>query len=75
MATEFNAEFINRRMEEHRRWQHAALHELLTEVIDEVHALPPRKPRTGLLFEDDSLLGKQEYDVAARFARRQVLTL
>jgi hypothetical protein len=51
MATSFNAEFIERRMTEHRRWQHEAEHCLVEEMIEEIQALPKRQPRTGRLFD------------------------
>lgn len=51
MAIKFNAEFIERRMEEHQRWQHAVEYELIEEIIDEVQQLPMRKPKSGRLFE------------------------
>lgn len=50
MATEFNHEFIERRLSEHRRFQHDLEAEWTHEIIDEVQALPKRKPRTGDLF-------------------------
>lgn len=48
----FNAEFIERRFAEHRRWQHAALHQLIEEVIEEIQTLPTRKPKSGYLFDE-----------------------
>lgn len=51
MATEFNAAFIERRMAEHQRWQHEVEYALIEEIIDEVQALPKRRPKTGRLFE------------------------
>lgn len=53
MATEFNAAFIERRMAEHQRWQHEVEYALIEEIIDEVQALPKRKPKSGRLFELD----------------------
>jgi hypothetical protein len=50
---EFNAEFINRRMELHRRMQQEAVHKLVEEIIEEAQALPRRKPKTAELFEED----------------------
>jgi hypothetical protein len=47
----FNAQFIEQRMAEHRRWQHAVEYELIEEIIDEVQQLPMRKPKSGRLFE------------------------
>jgi hypothetical protein len=47
----FNREFIERRMAEHQRWQHAVEYALIEEIIDEVQALPKRKPKSGELFE------------------------
>ena len=49
--TKFDAAFIERRMEQHRRWQHAAEHALIEEIIEEVQQLPRRKPKSGRLFE------------------------
>lgn len=49
--TKFDAAFIERRMEQHRRWQHQAEHALIEEIIDEVQEMPKRRPRTGRLFE------------------------
>lgn len=50
MATKFAAEFLEQRMDEHRRFQHDLEDQYLNEIIDEVQALPKRKPRTGYLF-------------------------
>jgi hypothetical protein len=48
----WSAEFLERRMAEHQRWQHAAENALIEDIIDEVQALPPRAPRkSGRLFE------------------------
>jgi len=48
----FNAEFIERRMAEHKRQMHALECRLIEEAIDEVQQLPPRAPkRSGYLFE------------------------
>jgi hypothetical protein len=47
----FDVEFIERRMEQHRRWQHQAEHCLIEEIIEEVQAMPKRKIRAGRLFE------------------------
>ncbi|HEX4284661.1 MAG TPA: hypothetical protein VHZ28_06180 [Terracidiphilus sp.] len=63
MAIKFDAEFIERRMEEHRRWQQQLLHALMEEVIDEVQELPKRKPRTARLFE--ALPAHLQWSVAA----------
>lgn len=52
MATEFNEAFLERRMAEHRRWQHEIEYALVEEIIDEVQALPKRTPKTGRLFLD-----------------------
>jgi hypothetical protein len=49
--TKFTAEFLERRMAEHRRWQHEVEYALIEEIIDEVQALPKRRPKTGRLFE------------------------
>lgn len=51
MEIKFNAEFIEQRMAEHRRWQHAVEYELIEEIIDEVQQLPMRKPKSGRLFD------------------------
>lgn len=50
MATKFTWDFIEQRMAEHRRWQHAVEYELIEEIIDEVQQLPMRKPKSGRLF-------------------------
>jgi hypothetical protein len=47
----WSAEFLERRMEQHRIWQHEAEHCLIEEVIEEVQALPRRQARAGRLFE------------------------
>jgi hypothetical protein len=48
----WTAEFLEQRMAEHQRWQHAAENALIEEIIDEVQALPARAPRkSGRLFE------------------------
>jgi len=52
MAIEFNREFIERRMELHRRMQQEAVHKLVAEIIEEAQALPRRKPKTAELFEE-----------------------
>ena len=49
--TKFTAEFLERRMAEHQRWQHAVEYLLIEEIIEEVQALPKRQPKTGRLFE------------------------
>lgn len=46
----FDAAFIERRMAEHKRWQHEAEYAMIEEILDEVQALPKRKPKTGRLF-------------------------
>ena len=38
MATKLDAAFLDRRMAEHKRWQHDALKELLDDVMDEMYA-------------------------------------
>lgn len=48
--TKFDAAFIERRMAEHQRWRHEVEYALIEEIIDEVQALPARKPKTGRLF-------------------------
>jgi hypothetical protein len=50
-TTAFTAAFLERRMAEHRRWQHEAQYALIEEIIDEVQELPKRKPRTARLFD------------------------
>jgi len=47
----WSAEFLERRTEEHRRWLHAIEHELIEEIIDEIQALPKRKPKSANLFD------------------------
>ena len=54
MATKWNDEFVERRMAQHRRWQHAVESEAIREIIDEVQTLPIRKPKSGQLFESCS---------------------
>jgi hypothetical protein len=46
----WSAEFLEQRMAEHKRWQHEVEYALIEEIIDEVQALPKRKPKTGRLF-------------------------
>lgn len=46
----FDAAFIERRMKEHKSWQRRVEYAMLEEIIDEVHALPRRQPKTGRLF-------------------------
>lgn len=53
MATKFDAAFIERRMEQHRRWRHHTEKKLIEEIIDEVQTLPKREPRSGMLLEFD----------------------
>ncbi|HZW97198.1 MAG TPA: hypothetical protein VFF64_29915 [Candidatus Eremiobacteraceae bacterium] len=48
--TKWSMEFVERRMEAHRRWQHEVEYALIEEIIDEVQALPKRQPKTGRLF-------------------------
>jgi hypothetical protein len=51
VATEtFNHNFIERRMAEHQRMQHDLEAQWTHEIIDEVQALPKRRPRSGDLF-------------------------
>lgn len=50
MATKFDGAFIERRMAEHKRFQHDLEAQWVNEIIDEVQALPKRKPRSGDLF-------------------------
>lgn len=49
---EWNQEFIERRMEEHRRWQNRETHRLLEEAIEDIQNLPMRKPKSGYLFDE-----------------------
>jgi hypothetical protein len=44
------AAILEQRMAEHKLWQHEAEYALIEEIIDEVQALPKRKPKTGRLF-------------------------
>ena len=46
----WSAEFLEARLEQHRRWQHEVEYAMLEEILDEVQGLPPRKPKTGRLF-------------------------
>ena len=46
----WSAEFVERRMEEHRRKMHAIEYFLMEEIIDEVQELPKRQPKSGRLF-------------------------
>jgi hypothetical protein len=50
MATKFTPEFLEQRMAQHARLQHDLEAQWTHEIIDEVQALPKRKPRTGDLF-------------------------
>lgn len=50
MATKWSDEFVERRMAEHRRWQHDVEYALIEEILDEVQNLPPRRNKTGRLF-------------------------
>ena len=50
MATEFNSRFLDERMEQHRRLVHDLEAQWTHEIIDEVQALPKRRPRSGDLF-------------------------
>jgi hypothetical protein len=70
MATEFTAEFLERRMAEHRRWQHETEYRLIQEIMDEVQALPKRRPRT-MTFDFDSAL-KNEPNYRYRKERAHV---
>ena len=47
----WSAEFLEARMAEHQRWQHEVEYALMEEIIDEVQALPLRRPKTARLFE------------------------
>ncbi len=48
----WSAEFLEQRMAEHKRWQHATENAMIEDIIDEVQALPARAPRkSGRLFE------------------------
>ena len=46
----WSSDFLERRMAEHRRWQHEAEYALIEEILDEVQSLPPRRPKSGRLF-------------------------
>jgi len=50
----WSQEFLERRMEEHRRSMHATEKRLIEEIIDEVQALPKRQPRSGMLLDFES---------------------
>jgi hypothetical protein len=52
MATKrkFDAAFIEEFMAQHKRFQHDLEAQYVNEIIDEVQALPKRKPRSGELF-------------------------
>lgn len=50
MATKFDAAFLAQRMQEHQRFLHDLETQYVHEIVDEVQALPKRKPRTGDLF-------------------------
>lgn len=56
----WSREFLERRMEEHRRWQHHTEKKLIEEVIDEVQSLPKRQPRSGMLLEFPESAGQLE---------------
>lgn len=56
----WSPEFLERRMEEHRRWQHHTEKKLIEEVIDEVQSLPKRQPRSGMLLEFHESAGQLE---------------
>lgn len=49
--TKFTAEFLEARLEQHRCHQHEVEYALIEEIIDEVQALPKRKPKSGRLFD------------------------
>ena len=51
MATKYSMEFLEQRMEQHRRWQQQAKHLLMEEIICESQELPKRQPQTARLFE------------------------
>ena len=49
----WSLEFVERRMAEHKRWQHHVEATLIEEIIDEVQALPGRAPKqSGRLFDE-----------------------
>jgi hypothetical protein len=51
MPVKFTAEFVERRLAEHRRMMHKLEHDAIEEIIDEVQSLPRRAPRaSGQLF-------------------------
>jgi hypothetical protein len=61
MKVEFNAEFLERRMAEHKRQMHALENQLIEEIIDGVQALPARAPkRSGYLFEPLTMAASAE---------------
>lgn len=51
MAPTKFSEFLEARMEEHRRQMHAIEREEIAAIIDEVQELPKRKPKSGRLFD------------------------
>jgi hypothetical protein len=57
----WSQEFLDRRMAEHKRWQHAVEYALMEDIIDEIQALPKRQPKTGRLF-----LNGEETGIAIR---------
>lgn len=74
MATEFGfsnradfAQFIERRMSEHKRMQHDFEAQWTHEIIDEIQSLPKRKIRSGDLF---SMLPDELHQVRAAVVRQ-----
>ena len=61
MATEFTAEFLERRMAEHKRQMHALEYQLMEEIIDEVMSLPRRRPKSMLLDFDPPVKAEHNY--------------
>ena len=49
-SSKWSHDFIERRLAEHRRWQHDLEAQWSHEIIDEVQCLPKRQVRSGDLF-------------------------
>jgi hypothetical protein len=72
MATKFGfanreafQQYLDAAMEQHKRFQHDLELQWLNEIIDEVQALPKRKPRCGDLFSllPDALHREEEKEL------------
>ena len=63
------AKYLDERMAQHNRWQHKAEHVLIEEIIDEIRETPPRRPRSGHLF--DLLPEHVQSSVVTDLERRQ----